>query len=275
MAETFWNNSVFQCPFNDCSFCTKLIQPALEHMNYAHNFSVSNVHQVRPFLDAYLSKMATDDRNDEDLRIELCQETMKSILEQQQREQNDAFDHKCLFCKLRYDDRLEYFEHMFTEHGFSLGQLNNLVNVSEYLHELTKKLDSVTCLYCDKIFVDHITLRKHQRKKKHFRVHSKNSQWDRYYIRNYSWEAMNDDEELESDGDFEEWQEDLQTKTQCLFDDCMFPSIEECLDHMTKFHQVDLLKIQGHSITNCRCLHENQVCELCSTASNQLRLLQM
>ena len=246
--ETFWSNSAFQCPFLSCDHFSTLIQSSLNHMSSAHNITVQNVHQVRPFLAEYLSTLNSNFTQnttvDEQKRIGLSQKKLNQILDQQRREQSEPFAQKCLFCKLSYTDRMEYFSHMFSEHGFALGQLDNIVFVNEYINSLRAKLDRVTCLYCDGVFTDHVTLRKHQRKKKHFRVHSKNSHYDRYYIRNYSWEAQDDLENIESDGDFEDWEEYVDVKTQCLFDEEMFDDLEACLDHMHSKHGVDLLKIE-------------------------------
>jgi len=48
-----------------------------------------------------------------------------------------------------------------------------------------KKIQSLQCLYCEKVFKSNAVLRKHMRKKKHFKINSKNHIYDKFYIINY------------------------------------------------------------------------------------------
>lgn len=54
------------------------------------------------------------------------------------------------------------------------------------------------CLYCEKIFTSAQVLRKHMRKKKHFKISARNRQYDRFYVINYlepgkNWEHFEKD----------------------------------------------------------------------------------
>lgn len=104
---------------------------------------------------------------------------------------------------------------MFTEHNFNIGLPDNLVHVNEFLDMLEAKLSryvwtypdhlsiliilcSLQCLYCEKTFTSPAVLRKHMRKKKHFKIASKNRQYDRFYVINYlepgkNWESFEND----------------------------------------------------------------------------------
>lgn len=58
---------------------------------------------------------------------------------------------------------------MHDEHSLNIGLLDNLVFVREFLGDLRQKLDSLKCIYCELTFKSAIVLRKHMRKKKHFK----------------------------------------------------------------------------------------------------------
>lgn len=108
---------------------------------------------------------------------------------------------------------------MFAEHNFNIGLPDNLVHVNEFLDTLEAKLSKwvlldhndgktlllieitynrLQCLYCEKTFTSPAVLRKHMRKKKHFKIASKNRQYDRFYVINYlepgkNWESFEND----------------------------------------------------------------------------------
>jgi hypothetical protein len=73
-----------------------------------------------------------------------------------------------------------------SEHSFFPGQIHNLVRINQFFYTLRQKLDQKQCIYCEKIFKDSLVLRKHMRKKKHFRVNPRNPLYDQFYIINYS-----------------------------------------------------------------------------------------
>ena len=67
---------------------------------------------------------------------------------------------------------------------------------------------SLQCLYCERTFRDHTTLKDHMRKKQHKKINSQNKVYDRFYIINYlelgkGWEQvqLEDDREIIERGD--------------------------------------------------------------------------
>ena len=97
---------------------------------------------------------------------------------------------------------------MLDEHHFNIGRADNLVFVHELLDHLQSIMDrypllvlppplhttrltesslcfSVKCIYCGKTFKNHAVLKKHMRKKKHFKVNSKDTAYDKYYMIDY------------------------------------------------------------------------------------------
>lgn len=94
------------------------------------------------------------------------------------------------------------------------------------------------------------------RKKKHFKIASKNRQYDRFYVINYlepgkNWESFENDN-YESDDDkrggaeesWADWEEDIQESTMCLFDTLVLNSPTEALAHMKSTHQFDLTQLR-------------------------------
>ena len=68
-----------------------------------------------------------------------------------------------------------------------------------------KSKNSLQCLYCEKHFPAPAVLRKHMRKKKHFKINARNKIYDKFYIINYLepgkyWETF-ENEHYESDED--------------------------------------------------------------------------
>uniref|UniRef100_A0A803TY58 Zinc finger protein 277 n=1 Tax=Anolis carolinensis TaxID=28377 RepID=A0A803TY58_ANOCA len=124
---------------------------------------------------------------DRELREKLQQQRLREILEQQQQERYDKDFHGiCMFCDKEYTgNRSILLNHMAKDHAFNIGLPDNIVNCKEFLDLLQKKLDSLQCLYCEKIFRDKNTLKDHMRKKQHRRINAKNREYDRFYIINY------------------------------------------------------------------------------------------
>ncbi len=44
---------------------------------------------------------------------------------------------------------------------------------------------SIKCIYCEKTFKNHAVLKKHMRKKKHFKINAKDTSYDQFYMINY------------------------------------------------------------------------------------------
>ncbi|KAJ3023552.1 hypothetical protein HKX48_002425 [Thoreauomyces humboldtii] len=274
---TFWTPMVFLCPMPDCPPTTEpTTNPmvALDHLRTAHSIEVKNAHHVLPYLDKYIDHCAKhahehdgkpvfvlgeeSDLEDKAFREKLQREKLNQMLKIQEKErlEDSTVSRKCLFCKVLCENRSLLFKHMFSEHGFNIGLPDNLVEVSDFLETLQKKLAGLQCLYCEKIFKTSAVLRKHMRKKKHFKINPRNRGYDRFYIINYlepgkNWESF-ENEKYESDEDrreeeWEDWNDEDGTEdsTMCLFDENVFPSAEEAYEHMRDAHAFDLRKIRA------------------------------
>ncbi|KAI8921309.1 hypothetical protein DFJ77DRAFT_449318 [Powellomyces hirtus] len=287
---TFWTPMVFLCPMPDCPPATEpTTNPtvAIDHLRSAHNIEVKNAHHVLPYLDKYIEHWAKhisekgvenvahksdvetadgkplyllgheSDLEDKVFREKLQREKLNHMLKIQEKErlEDSTISRKCLFCKVLCANRTLLFKHMFSEHGFNIGLPDNLVEVSDFLETLQKKLAGLQCLYCEKIFKTSAVLRKHMRKKKHFKINPRNRGYDRFYIINYlepgkNWEAF-ENEKYESDEDrreeeWEDWNEDdsVEDSTMCLFDENVFPTADAAYEHMKEAHAFDLRKIR-------------------------------
>lgn len=146
---------------------------------------------------------------------------------------------------------------MAESHGFNVGLPDNLVNVNEFLDLLGKKLASLQCLFCEKLFKDRTALKDHMRKKQHKKINPKNKEYDRFYVINYlelgkTWEDIqNENEEEEvvrTDGsadedDWSDWKGDL-PPTVCLFCEESYPATNQALQHMKDDHSFDFLAVK-------------------------------
>ncbi|KAF8976207.1 hypothetical protein BGZ46_008462 [Entomortierella lignicola] len=139
---------------------------------------------------------------------------------------------------------------MFAEHNFNIGLPDNLVNVNEFLDMLEAKLTSLQCLYCEKTFTSPAVLRKHMRKKKHFKISARNRLYDQFYVINYlepgkNWENFEhdryDSDDDRRDDSWADWDDALEEeKTKCLFEDAYFNSAQSAREHMQQEHGFDL-----------------------------------
>ncbi|KAI9205862.1 uncharacterized protein BJ171DRAFT_567167 [Polychytrium aggregatum] len=286
---TFWNPIVFHCPMPNCPPNTLPVTDpnvALEHLKQDHQIVFKDYHHVMPYLEKYVNYWASrlnetsldqvaaltletnqsgdpiysfgeeSNQEDKELRDRLQREKLNEMLAIQERERHhdSALPRKCLFCKLVCDNRSALFKHMFNEHGFNIGLPDNLVEVNEFLDTLQTKLSGLQCLYCEKIFKTSAVLRKHMRKKKHFKINPRNHSYDRFYIINYlepgkNWESFENDkydsdEERRENDEWEDWDEPVEMEaTMCFFDETMFPTPEECSEHLKSHHDFDLKRI--------------------------------
>ncbi|XP_066489942.1 zinc finger protein 277 isoform X2 [Tiliqua scincoides] len=194
------------------------------------------------------------------LREKLQQQRLRDVLEQQQQERYDTdFSGMCMFCDKEFTgNRSVLLNHMAHDHAFNVGLPDNIVNCKEFLDVLQKKLDSLQCLYCEKIFRDKNTLKDHMRKKQHRRINAKNREYDKFYIINYlefgkSWEEVQseDDRELldNTEEDWSDWEE-LPVCAVCLFCDKQADTTEKLYAHMEEVHGFDLLKIKSEHDLN-------------------------
>ncbi|XP_033880952.1 zinc finger protein 277 [Acipenser ruthenus] len=188
------------------------------------------------------------------LREQLQQKRLEEILEQQQRERNDASFHRvCTFCNDEFTgNRSLLLNHMAIEHGFNMGLPDNIVYCTEFLDTLQRKLDNLQCLYCEKTFRDKTTLKDHMRKKQHRRINAKNQEYDKFYVINYlelgkTWEEVQseDDREMieDQDDDWSDWQ-DHPVCAVCLFCEHQSETMDKIYSHMKDTHGFDLAKIK-------------------------------
>ncbi|XP_072291791.1 zinc finger protein 277 [Eucyclogobius newberryi] len=188
------------------------------------------------------------------LREKLQQKRLEEVLEQQQKEREDATFHRpCIFCTEEFTgNRSSLLNHMAKEHSFSIGLPDNIVYCSQFLDTLQNKLDSLQCLYCEKTFRDKTTLKDHMRKKSHRRINANNVEYDRFYIINYlelgkTWEEVQseDDRDLADDGDddWSDWRAHPVSAV-CLFCEHQSETMELIYSHMKDAHGFDLHRLR-------------------------------
>ncbi|KAJ1821590.1 hypothetical protein LPJ75_000677 [Coemansia sp. RSA 2598] len=183
---------------------------------------------------------------DKAIRDRVHRESLEAVLATQAAERRGAAQQprKCLFCKHVCETRADLFRHAYREHNFNIGLPDNLVNVDEFLHILESKLAALQCLYCEKTFTSPAVLRKHMRKKKHFKISAHNRLYDRFYVVNYaepgrSWEAI-ENEKPDSDAEdadrrddsWADWDDKAEMPAAALFDGHECASADECWAYM-------------------------------------------
>ena len=288
LAGTF---TVIYCPFDECELETpfKESNELLNHLKTAHEIKIHESAAVEPFLDQYLEKykdtlkegviLGSEDEEDLKLRQSLHLKMLNGLLETQQMERNTIYKRArmCLFCSLLCQNLPELFSHMFQEHYFNIGLLDNLIFVDTFLNDLEEmtKLKK-QCIFCKEIFRNGTCLRKHLKSKNHFKINGKDEIWDRFYLINYvnlvkSKFGDDKDELIEQDEEVDEWEDlndEIDLKTQCLFCDEILLDPETCFNHMIKSHSFNIKNIQKkHELSfydtmkllnylrNCQC-HE-------------------
>jgi len=185
------------------------------------------------------------------------------LLEKQQKERYELiFKRKCLFCKQMLEgNRNVLFAHFYSLHGFNVGKTDNLVNVDELLDLLESKMEKNICIYCEKTFRDYETLREHMRKKKHFKLHKDNREYDKFYIINFleqgkGWKEIESEDSLsESEtvsevdqgeqDNWDEWEEaeDKDSQSKCLFCNELLINANESFNHIKLIHHFDFSEI--------------------------------
>ncbi|KAJ3142021.1 hypothetical protein HK100_003884, partial [Physocladia obscura] len=215
------------------------LQTASAHLD--ENFSIHS----------YFHEGSANEANE----IENDQEIEYSILTQNETTQYIPI--KCIFCKIIPDTRTALFSHFRDEHGFVPGKPLDLCHIPEFLSTLQNKMARGICIYCEGVFPDTVVLRRHMRKKKHFRVNPLNFGYDRFYVINYAdfegrrWRDLEGEEDYEdigrhgdSDSDFDDWEDDEGQGTMCLFDEVMLPTVADAVIHLKESHDFDLRRIQ-------------------------------
>lgn len=283
----FWTNRILICPLCQETEYFSTIAFGLDHLQFKHQIRIAQVSSLIPFLEFYIERKASKhfakgtvwgsvQEDDAEIRNECRKEKLKEILKIQEAERKSPLKElcKCLFCKKMFDERLGLFEHFRQEHGFQIGHPDNLVMVDDFLNMLELKIQGCICIFCEKVFPDHITLRKHLRKKKHFQVNPRNREFDRFYLVNYQ-ERENEADPLERDGsddqeeeDYEEWVDDADENTMCLFDEAVFSSPEDCHMHMKTAHEFDIFVLPDvydriKLVNYVRKKHSQCICACC------------
>lgn len=269
LSSTF---TVLYCPVDGCDL-EKPFQASdklLEHLEQKHEVKIYQSSGVEPFLDQYLEKYKVvlekgsctlgSENDDEDLKIRqsLHLKMLNGLLESQQMERNTVYkkSRMCLFCSELCPNLPEVFNHMFQVHHFNIGLLDNLIFVETFLNELEEMTKfKKQCIFCNEIFRSGTCLRKHLKSKNHFKINGKHERWDRFYLVNYvnlvkcktNNNNNNNEEDTFIDEDIDEWQdlnEEIDVKTQCLFCDKILIDPEGCFDHMSIEHGFNMKNIQ-------------------------------
>lgn len=261
--------TLLYCPFAECPSEAPFVSPdeLLDHVEGEHELIVGNKKAIIPILDRYLrmrvqlGNIDLRPQEDQDLREQLQQQRLVEILACQ--EQERATVHRrgrhCLFCPLYCLTLPLLFSHMFKEHDFNIGQLDNLVMVDEFLGRLQTQLDRLICIFCQGTFPNKAVLKKHLKNKNHFRIHPQNHSYDKYYVVNYIKPGKLYDEEaakLERDTEdplsemveTEEWEElteKVDERTMCLLCPHIDERPEECIKHMLETHHFDWIRLTG------------------------------
>lgn len=272
--------TLLYCPFPDCAHESPFTSAdtLIEHISASpHNLVLHNTHEVIPFLDRYLSarlelargdcsKFSISESEDAALRNKLQQERLREILEIQAHERQSSHRRGrfCLFCSVHCETLPLLFAHMFQVHGFNIGQLDNLVMVDEFLSSLQNTLDHLSCIYCEGVFPNSATLKKHLKNKNHYKIHPQKHIYDKYYVVNYLCPGKLYDEaaaraERDTDDNFftggqeesrlaegsdaerDEWEwqeldEPVEQRTTCLLCPHDDHNPESCIRHMQDCH---------------------------------------
>ena len=232
-----WEPFVAYCPLShaskDCAWMPQILNYwdlLDDHLKTHHNYGIDRPMEILPYLEDYLNCLSTlklplDSAQESKLRSESCQKHLLFMCQLQEQERQMSFNRKCLFCKDQFSRRLEYFEHLKEIHGFNTGHPDNLVKINKLLNFCQDLLDKNICISCKKEFPDSLLLRRHMRKKKHFKINSIDTNFDQFYMINYKKEkdAPLEDHQ-EDEAGYSDWEEDTEKDevTMCLFDGKIF-----------------------------------------------------
>lgn len=222
---------------------------------------------------------------DKQLRDGLQMKRLEWVIEQQMKEREDnKFTKGCLFCRLQITGtRAEYITHLSTKHNLQLGRPQNLVFIDKLIDKIEQKLESLQCIYCEKVFKDRNVLKEHMRKKLHKRINPDNKDYDHFYIVNYiemgkNWKdkhtPMRPLSRRESSGsddaaDWSDWKDEAEVAIVCLFCNHSVSSWSDIMEHITTEHsfsyeantahldfyqQVKLVNYIRRQIYRCQCI---------------------
>ncbi|XP_047352876.1 zinc finger protein 277 isoform X1 [Vespa velutina] len=168
----YWGNRFKEQPITD--FCTTLLMDCTSDGKSSKNESY--------FL---LSDCISEDKT---LRDEIYRVKLEWVLAKQSEERSDtSFTRGCMFCKMNFSvSRIIYIKHLSEKHNLYLGKPENLVFIDELLDKIQHSIESLICIYCEKVFKDRTALKEHMRKKLHKQINPYNKTFDKFYISNYS-----------------------------------------------------------------------------------------
>lgn len=267
---------VLYCPFRTCDLDQPFKDAAklLVHLEEAHGTRIESVNAVLPFLDRYLEAVAGSgllssnengslvigaaDAADTEIRDRLQKQKLAEMLDIQEKERCSLYkrSRQCLFCPDYTSSLKGLFSHMFSEHHFNIGLLDNLVMVEDFLRVLQTQLDQNVCIFCHNVFRTAGCLRRHMKNKRHYKIDPKNHHFDRYYIVNYIkcgtlGADAEKDEELEArsgepENDWADLEMAVDHRSTCLFCEEVFEAPNaELTAHMKAAHHFDLAAIRS------------------------------
>lgn len=193
---------------------------------------------------------------DYELRKNLRTKRLETILAQHQFERTDRnFTKECLYCRdVVKGLRSDYLEHLFQKHFLQLGRPENLVFIDELIEIVQNNLQTLKCLYCEKIFKDRSTLKEHMRKKGHKKINPNIAVYDKYFLVNYKNEKAKHvknmptkieekvDEKLEvvsdNEEDWSDWDEETVQLT-CLYCEFKCSDFTGLKGHMLYDHEIN------------------------------------
>eukprot|EP00727_Mastigamoeba_balamuthi_P011307 m51a1_g68 hypothetical protein (310) ;mRNA; f:226441-227474 len=198
---------------------------------------------------------------------------LRDAVRRQERERADAgWERPCPFCPDFAGPRAALLAHMASYHGFWPGHPDNIVDAAGLVDLLRSRMDSLTCIFCERRFRTLPVLRKHMRNKRHLRIDPANHEYDRFYLVNYvrtapehpdgagdgaaeeeslvSGSLDDEDEREEDEGDqedrtWDDWVEDEDDAAQserarCLVCPLVLGSAAAALEHCASEHGLDV-----------------------------------
>ena len=281
--------SLLYCPFGEakddaCDFDEPTDNPftMLKHLKEAHGVTINEPEACFPFFDRYLrtlperAQMSTEDfsRLDAGIRIRLQTDRLIEILDLQERERTTLYHrpYSCLFCEFVGEELPVTFQHMFLQHKFNIGQLENLVMVPTFLSILQRKINQGLCIFCEQTHTDREKLLIHMRMRQHFKIHPKNHLFDQFYISNYvtvkgpTAKGEEDGDEEAEDNTWDDLNDLEDTKTSCVFCSLVLDSPEAVYEHLKASHAHDLIALlttltleERFQYVNCLRYHQQHL----------------
>ncbi|KAF7399783.1 hypothetical protein HZH68_008375 [Vespula germanica] len=235
----YWRNRFKEHPITD--FCTTILMDCTP--------------DGKPSKDESYFLLSDCISEDKALRDEVYKVKLEWVLAKQSEERNDTnFTRGCMFCKMNFSkSRLIYIKHLSEKHNFYLGKPENLVFIDELLDKIQQSIESLICVYCEKVFKDRTALKEHMRKKLHKQINPYNKTFDKFYVNNYSESSRArkcqknyryaKDIELSSESEDEElsWSDwnDESISIFCLFCNHSDKDFSTILQHIKEQHNFD------------------------------------